>query len=597
VIDGSLSVALASKVVEGAVEGLSSVCIKQLYVSIKRHHRWMVKATPSNTASAVKRHIEYVSAWAQSLHFRESGTPRRLSSSFVDLDLQVTPRSLSLIQSEPVVGSVSSLAAEATPIALLGDVGAGKTTSLKYLITRHLSRYLSDPRSKALPILLELKSLKEPDSIATRLLALFGVNVMRESSTGRSDQLDATEGRAREAVALALAVDLLNSVDCRLFLDGLDEVPTTKLPSVVDDIRHFALTLRRPMMLTCRSAAFDYAFDNIRVFELRPLTPEQIRVFVARWLGDQDDTETLLRQLKNTPYQDTAVRPLALSHLCALFQRYRTIPATPKTVYRKIFTLLLEDWDLERSVSRASAYADFNSDRKQEFLERLAYLIRDSEFSHEELEAAYRLVCGDFGLPRHQADRVAREIESHTGLVCQAGYGRYSFAHKSLHEYLTADYLVRCPSVDAAFEEYTNELAIAVSLSTRPCRYFAAVVFGPMTRQLEEKYVATFLQRILWEKPDFGVDAIFGIAILFIDQVIERNGWGATRNVLMALLDRENPAESARAAFGHFAVADSSPAGVRLVYRGDLGKADFPLPDELCVSASLAVDWMTGNRR
>ncbi len=41
-------------------------------------------------------------------------------------------------------------------------------------------------------------------------------------------------------------------------------------------------------------------------------------------------------QIKKSPFADTAIRPLTIAHLCAIFERAGRIPDKPKTFYRKI---------------------------------------------------------------------------------------------------------------------------------------------------------------------------------------------------------------------------------------------------------------------
>jgi predicted NACHT family NTPase len=67
-----------------------------------------------------------------------------------------------------------------------------------------------------------------------------------------------------------------------------------------------------------------------------------------KWIRDQSAAERFLVELSKSPYADTAMKPLLLAHLCAIYERIGAIPEQPKVVYRKIVALLLEEWDQER---------------------------------------------------------------------------------------------------------------------------------------------------------------------------------------------------------------------------------------------------------
>ena len=125
--------------------------------------------------------------------------------------------------------------------------------------------------------------------------------------------------------------------------------------------------------------------------------------------------------------------------------------------------LLLKEWDAERGIRRASKYSGFDADKKAEFLSAIAYYltygIRGKTFSEEDLIGAYENVYKPFNLPKGEAAEVAREIESHTGIIMAGQKGRYEFCHLSLQEYLAANYIVRAP---------IKSVGLHISLATLP---------------------------------------------------------------------------------------------------------------------------------
>jgi hypothetical protein len=189
------------------------------------------------------------------------------------------------------------------------------------------------------------------------------------------------------------------------------------------------------------------------------------------------------------------------------------------------------------------------------------------------------MICGDFGLPHHHAAAVAREIEAHNGLLVQTGYERYAFAHKSLHEYLCAEYILKSATSPAAlgrFDEFANEYAVTVALSGAPSRFFAAVILGCVVGGLQIPPLETFLRRVVIERPDFGVDPAIGAAIFHADSVAMTSSRdAAAKQRVGELIDDivRNPSvrESLRnAVFQYFAAHPERDGFVPLEYTGGM---------------------------
>jgi hypothetical protein len=347
--------------------------------------------------------------------------------------------------------------------------------------------------------------------------------------------------REREELMNRALFGLLDALRPLIILDGFDEIidhdmrdlgvavpagaPLTRLRArVLDDIRALALRLERAqVVVTSRSADFMFTVDNMRQYEIRPLRLNQISLFATRWLGTSK-ADKFVRELSESPYRDTLLRPLAIAHLCAIFERVGKIPDKPKTIYRKLVHLLLEEWDAQRSVQRLSRYGSFEIDRKFEFLCALAFHLTTTlgrtVFSRNHLEKAYAALCGEFGLPATESQQVVNELETHTGLFVQSGYESFEFAHKSLQEYLTAEYLVRLPIIFPGVAWIPNELAVAVAISSSAADYLAAVVHDLICRDevhtRNEGFLPNFIARLRVEQPELGtIKGVLWLAVLY----------------------------------------------------------------------------------
>ncbi len=276
------------------------------------------------------------------------------------------------------------------------------------------------------------------------------------------------------------------------------------------------------LVLSCRTGEFNYELDNSRTYEIAPLTNTQIELFVNKWLNDKVKAQDFLLKVKKSPFADTAIKPLSLAHLCAIYDRIGDIPEQPKTIYKKVVNLLIEEWDEQRSIIRKSEFSSFQADQKFEFLAHLSFFLtvnnRSTIFTIEQIKSAYQDICEYHDLPKTSSASVARELEAHTGLFIESGYEKFEFVHKSIQEYLTADYLVKLPSLNTIrkyFEILGSELAIAVSISSNPSLYFVELVLNYFLRlELSSSFYSSFTSRIISENPTFKKNELVSVAAL-----------------------------------------------------------------------------------
>jgi hypothetical protein len=468
---------------------------------------------------AVRHHLTGVERWADELAYSDLEKPRRLLPSFVELDLNVEPVRLRGRRAPDRTYRISSLVPPKTNCVLLGDPGAGKTTSLKKIAADLLARLSqwSEGDQPFVPILIRLRDVPRDERLVDSLLAACGL---------RLDLGDVDRQRKRQE-AVEVLCRFLNDLGACVLLDGLDEVYASSIDDVVHDIRQLLLAADKfRLIITCRSGAYTYSLPNCDVLEISPLSTEQVREFTTKWLGEKQ-ARKFVKQIQHTPYAGSELRPLTLAQLCAIFQRRGRVPEKPKSVYRMIVRLYIEDWDAQRSVRRVSRYAGFELDRKEEFLEALAFSLTVSgirgSFLHSELQEVYLSVCTSFDLPVRDASRVAREIESHTGLIVEVGRDEYDFTHKSLQEFLAAQFLVRLARLPArtVLKTIPNELAIAIAISSRPSEYFSSTVSAilPPGRIDDEdlgmyEFTHSFLSRVLLEGAEFSPTLEFAAALL-----------------------------------------------------------------------------------
>lgn len=485
--------------------------------------------TRTDIEDSLGLHLRSIKNWSEEVSLSDLKKAKRTTDIFIELDLYVYPRRIridanEIIESTPL-RSIFDLSDQ--HIILLGQPGAGKTTSMKYLcqLLLHDDDFQED--RFALPILIRFRDLNnikltpETNFIADEIFRILGLKVeFNEKLQGEESQVISD----RKSIKEKLVVSFLEEFKVFLILDGFDElVKHESREKVVGEISILATQLEQcTMIVTSRTGDFKYRIHNADEYELCSLNEDQVSTFVIKWLNDDKLASDFLKKIYQTPFADTAIRPLTLAHLCAIYERIKDIPEKPKTVYKKIVNLLLEEWDQQRSVKRESRYAHFEVDRKYEFLSHLAYVLTEglqtTVFSTRDLMYVYREIHGGYGLKAGEATQVVSELETHSGLFLQSGFEQYEFAHKSLQEFLTAEYLVKLPSIPSdweTLETLANELAIAVAISSNSSIYFTELILIRFKGfRLPEDFVGTFLSRLLIEKPDFKSTTLLELALL-----------------------------------------------------------------------------------
>ncbi|MEO9802353.1 MAG: NACHT domain-containing protein [Reichenbachiella sp.] len=487
-----------------------------------------LNCTKSNIENSLNQHLRMVKNWSGEITFKDIKSAKNTQSIYIQLNIFLYPKRIRISTDEEIaiVPITKIFDNEKNHIVILGQPGAGKTTSMKFLCQSVFFNKEFYPDLFSYPLLVKLRDFNKPIKskynagiIVEYLFNELGLSIKPENYDEKNIE---TFVRTKEK----LVVDILNNTGCILIIEGFDELVYKKHRQIVlEEISSLANQVEfSRIVITSRTADYNYNFDNISQFELCSLTKPQIKEFAEKWLGSVKAATEFNNAVHKSPFADTTIRPLTVAHLCAIYERVGKIPEKPKTVYRKIVGLLLEEWDEQRNIRRSSEYASFELDRKFDFLASLAFRLtvssKQSIFSKREFANAYKSIHQDFDLKLNETKLVVQELESHTGLFIQSGFEFFEFAHKSLQEYLTAEYLVKLPTIPAnrnLIESLPNELAIAIAISSNPSMYFVELVNNRLNSiKMSVRFTQTFINRLLLEKPDFNKNEFVGLSALIL---------------------------------------------------------------------------------
>jgi len=453
---------------------------------------------------AIAEHHVYVSRWCQEAHAVAYGN-FAIDAPTVDLTFRTIPRRVG-IGGKDIDEIDVLLSAQHT--AVLGDPGAGKTTTL-----RRLANYVAHEPQLAVDDHFRFVVLIVCREERWDTSKLYDVLGERLGVTGKmARDLDNPESRMREVL----------EVGALIIIDGLDEVPPRLRPDLDRQITQLARHLgTAKIVVSCRSADYLAPLLGFEVAEIRPLNGVQIRRVVNDLLGDTR-ASAFFRALDEPrhPARDLMNRPLFLTQMVAIFSRRGTIPERPIDLYESITRLILQEWDEQRGIQRVSKYGKFGVDDKRRFLADLAYeLIRDDllRFEEADLIRIYPGLAERYGLPKSESKRVVRELESHTGLLVESGE-LYEFSHLSLQEFLAADSMVRATSSSRGtwWTTYPSVAAIAVAMSSDANSWFAELVAQMPPSLGDRTPVQSFLYRLGQEGPRFFRSADLGVSLLYL---------------------------------------------------------------------------------
>lgn len=522
---------------------------KALDLTLKASAKFLKEKSLKLTSSSndieqsLSNHITQITNWSTEISFSDLKRAKNTSDVFIDIDIFLMPLRKRMDMDENIekIGCRDLFKVVANHCIILGQPGAGKTTLMKFICQLILFDEKFYATKLKIPLLIRLRDLNtftgESSVIINYLFDIVGLVLDKEKKDDKLNEEDIELAKKR------LLIPLLEDLQPLIILDGFDELSTQKLKDkVFQEFKELVFSIKSGrIILTSRSSDFSYRIENASALEIAPLNPQQTNLFAKKWLIDKEKVEDFLDELRKSPFVDTTIRPLTLSHLCAIYERSGKIPEKPKTVYKKIVNLLLEEWDEQREVRRLTQYGNFEIDRKFEFLCRLAFEItlnyKDTVFTENQLTRIYHNIHINFGLPKNEANKVVKELEGHTGLILQSGFDNFEFAHKSIHEYLCAEHLVKLPTIPKNLSQLSilpNELAIATTISSDPSEYFVEFIFNRLADQRFSKtqskfsnhFIATFVNRLVIEKPEFNSSKNISLALVILYTFLRQGDFG-----------------------------------------------------------------------
>lgn len=325
---------------------------------------------------------------------------------------------------------------------LLGHAGTGKSTLCRYhAFTFARSLEISDPTS-LIPIVIPLcsynDSLGSLLQVATSAMEASGLDVA-------SMPLDA----------------LLSEGRFLLLLDGYDEVPSgpTGQRHLVTHIADFqAAYPSSHIVITSRYINLPTDLSDYSQYQTTLFSDEQIVTFCGRWFSEDRDKAERLRRVvtSNETFRVLCSNPLYLTLVAALMANNRPIPERKVEIYEGRLSLLLEQWDIARGVSRNR----FEPSLKMIVLKKLAWMLHSrgrrafhyDDFANTAIKWLPERFRGTDVLRE-----MFRELVENNALLRMVGADQYDFGHLSFQEHLVGAELVEARDFDTLSQRVVQE--------------------------------------------------------------------------------------------------------------------------------------------
>ena len=244
-------------------------------------------------------------------------------------------------------------------LLILGEPGAGKTTTLLKLVQTLIAR-IGDDFSQPIPVVLNLSSwAKKKQSIAEWLV---------------KDLYETFQ------VSKSLGTTWIKEEQLTLCLDGLDEVAAQHRNACLQALNYFLKTHGRTEVVVCsRICDYEALSDRLRVrcaIYVQPLTAQQIDRYIAQ-AGEQ--LSALSRVFSRDPeIREFAASPLILSVMSLAYQGYSLEDFPDLSSVETFHQQLFDAYVVRMFQRRGSVTHQYSNDQRKHWLIWMAQQMANS---------------------------------------------------------------------------------------------------------------------------------------------------------------------------------------------------------------------------
>lgn len=313
---------------------------------------------------------------------------------------------------------------------VLGEAGAGKTTTLQMYTKKNLAKANDTKQFLFLPLARIAASLSdellEKDEIKPLEKLQHGIRLYLKAQGINISEID--------------FLNMLNNKSMVLLLDGIDE-SISRLPWIIEVINKISMRYPKVQLITSSRMSGEY-LKNISFcgIILLPFSDYQREHFIRKWFNESDTIKIdyILKHIKNNPNLGNVVRnPLHATILCVLADHNIPLPESELQLYEERIKLLMGKYDFYKRATRLKS--------RQHDLEivaqKIAYRLHSMGIRHDSLLNLKRRALGSLQgkLPEELVLLAVNELADPCNILMpMTEDGQFGFEHLQFQEYLAA---------------------------------------------------------------------------------------------------------------------------------------------------------------
>jgi hypothetical protein len=235
-----------------------------------------------------------------------------------------------------------------------------------------------------------------------------------------------------------------------LLVDGYDEIHESERQRVSKALILFSSFSLGNFYLTCRSHYYVYDI-KCQHAELGPFTADDARKFIDAYssaLGIQVNADSILAELKDHHLGEFAQHPLMLTLVCILKTvPRREIPRRAIGLLRRAIDTLTFRWDEAKNVHRQSTIP-LDGEERVRCLMRIAFEMDAPQTSWDVVRKAVGAHLQLIQVKGVDVRQLVEEMSRFYGILVPVGADQWQFAHRIVHDYLSARYWVESGKFD-----------------------------------------------------------------------------------------------------------------------------------------------------